>query len=352
MDEENDSSVAPTPEASTAPEPFSLPAEPAFETVPLDAWQKIRQLALRQLDRFVSLEPKVLQGDDVDAIHDIRVASRRLQQVLDLIYSPPPREMRKLRRKIRRCRRALGEVRNCDVLAQRVERVLASKRTSRREIWEAIRHYLRQRRAESFQQGVRKLSRVNLAGFYVRLREHLDSGGVIRRPGHLAPPSDPATELAPEHFYERIDQSLDRVWQAFEAQLAQSERDPRAPVFHGVRIAAKRVRYLIEVIHAFGVPGSADTLAWLRNLQQHLGDWHDLEVLEQMMIEMVARPEFLREHLEIAMGAEKLILRNRALKKGYEEKYFRITLDSAGFRRVKEWVDYVRSSPSAAFAKA
>ena len=29
-----------------------------------------------------------------------------------------------------------------------------------------------------------------------------------------------------------------------------------------------------------------------------------LEVLEQMLIEMVARPEFLRDHLDIAMGVD------------------------------------------------
>src|SRR5881296_1043925 len=87
--------------------------------------------------------------------------------------------------------------------------------------------------------------------------------------------------------------------------------EPRAPVVHGVRIAAKRLRYLIEVFEEFKVAGSAEALAWLRCLQQHLGDWHDFEVLEELMIEMVARPAFLRDHLELALGVEKLILKNR-----------------------------------------
>ena len=87
--------------------------------LPTNEWSKVRKLALRHLNRFVSLEAKVLKGDDPDAIHDMRVASRRLQQVLDLIFPKPlPREARRLRRKIRRCRRALGDLRNCDVLLQ------------------------------------------------------------------------------------------------------------------------------------------------------------------------------------------------------------------------------------------
>src|ERR1700733_9731281 len=71
---------------------------------------KMRELALRQLNRFVSYEAKVLKGDDADAIHDMRVGSRRLQQVLDLLY-PKPRvpEIRRMRRQFRRCRQILGE---------------------------------------------------------------------------------------------------------------------------------------------------------------------------------------------------------------------------------------------------
>lgn len=359
MDELKDTDVAPASDAPASPaseasDPAGTVATPVERDKPaLDEWGKVRQLARKQLDRFMSFEPKVLRGDDPDAIHDMRVASRRLQQVLDLLYPPPPpREVRRLRRKIRRCRRALSEVRNCDVLLQRVEGYLTRKQTARREIWTAVEHYLHQRRSENFDKALRKLSKVNLAVFYVHLKEFLTSDGAGPDRGQRAHPLASAEELVADLFYQRIAQGLERVWQAFETQIGHSHQDPRAPVIHGVRIAAKRLRYLIEVIREFEVPGSADMLAWLRGLQQHLGDWHDLEVLEQMMIEMVARPEFLRDHLDIAMGVEKLILRNRTTKKGYQDKYFRMTLESAEFQRMKDWVAYLLSSPSAAFATA
>lgn len=351
MDEADKTIEAPAQEPPSSPEPVAArePSPPAKA----DEWKKVRKLALKQLDRFMSLEPKVLRGDDPDAIHDIRVASRRLQQVLDLICPPPPpREIRKLRRRIRRTRRALSVVRNCDVLLDLVDGTLGRKRAPYREMWEAVRHYLRRRRTESFEKSLQRLSKANLAVFYVRLKGYLTANGTafhaFRRPHQIELPTD----LLPAQFYDRVGQSLDRVWQAFETQIEHSHHDPRGPVLHGVRIAAKRVRYLIEVIHEFEVPGSVETLAWLRKLQQHLGDWHDREVLEQMMIEMIARPELLREHLEVAMGVEKLILRQRAHKQAYVERYLEMTRDSEDFRRVKEWVVYLRSSPSAAFAKA
>lgn len=315
---------------------------------PQDEWAQVRTLALRQLDRFMSLEPRVLRGDDPDAIHDMRVASRRLQQVLDLLYpTPRPREIRSLRKKIRRCRRALSEVRNCDVLILRLDRFVTRKRATHRETWTAIQHYLRERRSESFERAVGKLGKVNLAVFYVHLKGHIAPNGSgpegrLRLVDFQRPPS---------LFCERLGEALGKASHGFETQITRSHSDRRARVIHSVRIAAKRLRYLIEVVREFNVPGSAEMLGWLRTVQQHLGDWHDLEVLEQMMIEMVARPEFLRDHLETALRVEKLILKNRAAKRGYEEKYFRMTQDSSEFRRMEEWLAHLVSSPSAAFAK-
>ena len=159
-------------------------AESAGTTPPANEWNKVRKLALRHLNRFISLEAKVLKGDDPDAIHDMRVASRRLQQVLDLVFpKPQPREARRLRRKIRRCRRALGDVRNCDVLLQQVEGRLARRRSSDREAWTVVKQHLQERRSESFARAIRKLSKMNLAVFYMHTKEILGSAQALTRDG-------------------------------------------------------------------------------------------------------------------------------------------------------------------------
>jgi CHAD domain-containing protein len=347
MNEPNPIIEIPPREGETASDAIPAPLQPDLDREPFKPWKKVRKLALRQLDRFMSLEPKVLRGDDRDAIHDLRVASRRLQQVLDLLYPRPrPPEIRKLRRKIRRSRSALGEVRNCDVQLQHVERILARKRAARRPTWEAVRHYLLERRSQSFDKAMRKLSKINLAIFYVHLKDHLAPNGVGPHTHH----NDPAATLTPEEFHTRVAQSLERVWQRFETQVAHSQADASMGVIHGVRIAAKRLRYLTEVIHAFDVPGSDRTVAWLRSLQKHLGNWHDCEVLEQMMIEMVARPDFLRDRLETALEVERLILHSRAQKEAYRKKYFEMIQISADFDQVRDRVTDLLASPARAFA--
>jgi CHAD domain-containing protein len=347
--------------ALTNTDPRDIPAPPngdasppdVASAPPRDEWIAVRQLAMRQLNRFMALEPKVLRGDNPDAIHDMRVASRRLQQILDLLYPKPrPRDLRALRRKIQRSRRCLSEVRNCDVLLAQTEKALASKRVSRRDTRVALRQYLSGRRAESFDKALSKLGRVNLAVFYLDLRCYLGPIEMGAPLSHQPHHPSPAVELTPALFYQRLGESLGRVWRAFESRLAFSRSDPRPPVIHSARIATKRLRYLIEVIAEFDVAGSEESLGWLRQLQRRLGEWHDLEVLEQMMIEMVARPDFLREQLEMAMGVEKLIARNRVLKRKLQERYFRMTLESPDLLRLKDWVGYLLSSPSAAFARA
>lgn len=336
--------------------PATLVAVDRPDTTLSPEWVKLQALALQQLDRFMSLEPKVLRGEDPEAIHDMRVASRRLQQFLDLIYPPPaPREVRRLRRRIQRCRRALGEVRNCDVLLQIVEKSLASKRNSRREVRETTREYLQGRRSESFDKAMRKLGKTNVATLYVGLKEHLGFKEHLVVNG-AGPEHSHSSQLLPEsqaldaaQFNERVGVSMGSAWKDFVEKVAESHRQSQASALHGVRIAAKRLRYLVEVFEEFEVPGSRESSAWLRGLQQHLGDWHDLEVMERVLTEMVAQPRFLRDHLEMASGILQLIRRNRRVKKRFEEKYMQVTQHSARYEYTKGWATHLISSPAAVF---
>jgi len=317
-------------------------------------WGQVQKLALYQLDRLVALESKVLRDDSAKPVHDLRVASRRLQSLLDFLYaSPRPAQIQKLRRRLQRARRVLGDLRNQDVMAARTGRILARKRATHREAWEAVQDYILGARPKIAARAYRKLTRLNLADVYIRLREQLageeesaaDSLRVITFPEKegreglsLMPvetqsPGEPQVEKAPaERFAER----LGDLWRDFEGLSGDSRRDPGT--LHALRIAAKRLRYTIEVASDLEVSGSAETLDWLRQLQGKLGDWHDAEVLGQTMINMVARRKFLEEHLALAIEIEKLVLRLRSSKAHNCQAYFRGTFRSAEYRRTAEWI--------------
>ncbi|MCI0403719.1 MAG: CHAD domain-containing protein [Acidobacteria bacterium] len=302
---------------------------------------------MRHLDRFVSLHPKALRGDDVEAIHDIRVASRRTQQVVDLLYPKPrPKAVRKLRRKVRRCRGALSEVRNCDVLLAVAERTLRRKRLARRRAWTAVRDYLSEKRAGSFEEATEELIKIKFGALYVGLKGAIDSG-----PARSDAQAGPVVAGGAPAFSGGVAESLQSLWQEFETQVLESHRQPESQKLHGVRIAAKQLRYLVEVLAELGAEGSAEALGWLKRLQEHLGDWHDLEVLEQAMAETIARPKFLRRRLEQAIEIEKLMLHNRRRKRRFEDRYFQMTMDTPEWKRLNEWARRMVSSPETMLAQ-
>ena len=333
-----------------APPSPSVAPQQSTETEAADR-AAVLQVALRRLKRFIRCEPKVLQGDDPEAIHDLRVASRRLQQVVDLLYAKPrPRKIRKLRRAIQRSRQIFSAVRNCDVLMQRLNGLLARKRTSQRETWTAFQRHLEARRSDAFQQAVKKLTHLNLSGFYVRMQDALNTpreGGDLAGAGGDG--SSPVAESEPPG--DRLKKELQATWESFDARVLRAQSERRPATLHAVRIAAKRLRYLIEVMQELRVADGRKILSGLRRLQQELGEWHDLEVMQQMMAEMVGRPAFLRNNLHLSIQIEKLMLRNQNSKVAYEEKLFESAISS---RRPEwqAWVAAVASQPVPADAES
>ena len=318
-----------------------------------EVWARVRKLALRQLNRLVSLEPKVLRGESPEAVHDLRVASRRLQSLLDFLYpTPRPPQIRKMRRRLKQARGVLGELRNQDVLLARMARVLARQRAARREAWEAGHEYLLKQRPGTAERAHHQLTRLNLAQVYVRLRQELAALAESEEPSLEASPARPglatqranataSLEQAPRPAVEvdaaaRLAERLAGLWRAFEETSAKARRD--LGMLHGFRIATKRLRYLVEVAAAVEFAGSSDALRWLRELQGKLGDWHDLEVLDAMLIEMLARRKFLRANLPLAIGVEKLILNLRGSKARQYRRYLRRALQSAQYRQTAAWV--------------
>ncbi|HEV2425260.1 MAG TPA: CHAD domain-containing protein [Terriglobia bacterium] len=316
--------------------------------------RRVVKLALKQLDRLVALESKVLRDASIEPAHNLRVASRRLQGLVDFLYpAPAPGNIRKLRRRLKKVRAALGELRNQDVITWRIERALARKRIARRAAWEAAQEYAGKLRPKVAQRAHRKLTRLNLSELYVRLRKELenrlpeepaDATRVIVFPEERAPAGPiPAPEAAPEAVGAngsgpagRFSERLDELWKDFVAKAAEAHENISS--LHSLRIAAKRLRYLVEVAAELEVTGSHEALACLRALQGRLGDWHDYQVLGGTLLAMVARRQFLEENLPLAIQVEQLVLALRSSKTRSCQRYLRQTLRSPEYRRLAEWI--------------
>ncbi len=95
-----------------AKSPYSIAPGATFSEA---AHTSIRQ----QVDELMDNLPGTRAGDDIDALHDMRVASRRLRAVLSVFAEVfPPKKFRPLEKEAARITDALGAVRDADVLIE------------------------------------------------------------------------------------------------------------------------------------------------------------------------------------------------------------------------------------------
>lgn len=99
----------------------------AREVRGLDCDEPLRTAAGKILwtrfDEMLSFTEVALAGEDIEGVHDMRVATRRLRATLELFRDVfPPRRYRQMRDDVKALARALGEVRDLDVMLERLGR--------------------------------------------------------------------------------------------------------------------------------------------------------------------------------------------------------------------------------------
>jgi CHAD domain-containing protein len=252
---------------------------------------------------------EVMENDDPEAIHKMRVTTRRAQASLDLLEGQL--DIAPVKKRLRRWRRELSRVRNCDVFLTLLEKEAAAVRAGNRHPFELVRAVLQQRRADTAGKVREYLLDKSVSRLAARIGLRLPEDAPIPTDGQAnetnmtqtakLPPAGQSTLNVDEvqlasHTADRLDQRVAE----FLALAAQSHPATEAAELHQLRIAAKRIRYLFEIISEMGYGDATRALAWLRTLQDRIGDWHDLESLEQEIIGIVSERDFLKEHLLVS----------------------------------------------------
>ena len=262
--------------------------------------ERLHQIIPRQLDLLRAYHCNVLDTLGVEAVHKMRVTTRRLQASLDLLE----REMkvRRLKRSLRNWRRALSLVRNYDVFLEMLEQETTARGRARRKQFQLVKSKLHEHRSETAAavRGVLEKIDIDKIGLRLGIEQPVsETSGAIESKAKPGPRE--ATKLASiddrsvaAYAADRLDQRLGE----FLALAAQAMPTGDPADLHQLRIAAKRVRYLLEIVSQMGYGDASTALAWLRILQDRIGDWHDLEALEEEIISIVSDYQFLKEHLE------------------------------------------------------
>jgi len=240
----------------------------------------VARLLRGQVREFLALLPVLMSDGDPETVHDMRVATRRIQQGLATLFpKPQPNKVQRLRRTMRRVRRLLGEWRNCDVV---VEIVAQEQRRTRSPIkrgaWETVRRCLVDRRSEQALRARRKLFKRDLGDAFGSLYALLD---------------DAVGQESIDASLARLRPGIASAWTQFESTLAKARESYDPTHLHSLRVATKRLRYRLELAHNLGDDRMKPIVGWSKKLQEVLGKWHDRQVLRQMVAQALARPDFM-----------------------------------------------------------
>jgi len=86
-----------------------------------------------RFEEMMSFRDAALAGEDIEGVHDMRVASRRLRAALELFRDAFPRNrLRPLLLEVKGLADALGEVRDMDVMIDRLRRDMKGRPPSQR----------------------------------------------------------------------------------------------------------------------------------------------------------------------------------------------------------------------------
>ncbi|MGB4592915.1 MAG: CHAD domain-containing protein [Coriobacteriia bacterium] len=227
-------------------------------------------LLVAKAEPLFELEAAARGGADADAVHDMRVASRRLREAMRLL-SPlyPGREMRSRYRQVRRITRALGPVRDADVFISEFGALASQVGTGGKRAVAFLVGYRAGQRERELEVLDSKLARLNLRQSRKTFAKMVSS---------ISSSSEAVRPLA-DFAHAAVAERAAVVFGAQPAALYESAIQQQ----HALRIAYKRLRYAVETFApCYG--DDFDALhAVLTEFQDTLGELHDAHVFLEML---------------------------------------------------------------------
>ncbi|MEW6504607.1 MAG: CHAD domain-containing protein [Chloroflexota bacterium] len=226
-------------------------------------------IILRQLSAMVSEIEGVKKAEDIEAVHRMRVATRRLRSALP-IFGPflAPRRHENWRKRIRAITRALGAARDTDVQIEHLNDLVSQLTPPERAGVRRLLLRLRQRRREMQKDVLKALRRLEKDNLVTEITRKLAPLEIFKDQLDL---SDPGLhKLADEQIQAKLDEFL-----AFEPYVTQPEC---VTELHAMRIAGKHLRYTLEFFAPLFEDELKPFIKSLRQCQDLLGAIHDADV--------------------------------------------------------------------------
>jgi CHAD domain-containing protein len=232
----------------------------------------------RYTGKMVKLAGDIRCGKNGEAIHDMRVASRRLRAALGTFaYCFAKNDIIRWSKQVKVTTKALGKVRDVDVQILTVRRFLNTQKS--RDVAAGMKRLLL--RLEQKRKKIRKKLVAVVTEFVSSdvCKELCLVGGGAEKRGCKEPYSEMMYGVASKTIKERLAGFLAYAGYVYDSS--------NTDILHAMRIEAKKLRYTMELDGPMYEGGLEKYIAATRQLQTALGNMHDcvvwLEFLPQFI---------------------------------------------------------------------
>lgn len=237
-----------------------------------------RKVLARHFARMLKNESGTCLGEDIEALHKMRVATRRMRAALRIFgqYFQPETE-RMLRKGLKATGKALGRVRDWDVLLEKTRVYQGTQSLAEGDDQVLL---------VAFWSHKRLLARAKMLRYldgdaYTRFKRDFTAFLNLPQTDLLSDdlPTSPVYQVAPgiiETCYQTV------------LSHQQLMHDPTVEQLHTLRIDFKRLRYTLEFFRSTLDDPVVNCIQQIKHVQDHLGDLNDASVALQRLQPLLA----------------------------------------------------------------
>jgi CHAD domain-containing protein len=219
-------------------------------------------------------------GEDIEALHDMRVATRRLRAAFEVFAEAfEPGVLKPHLKGLRAAGRSLGKVRDLDVFMEKAQTYLATLPEEERQGMAPLLEAWQDKRQAARAEMLAFLDSPEYAAFKRKFNAFIATpgAGACQAPSGEPFPNN-VRELAPVLIYTRL--ASVRAYDPF-LEEASIER------LHALRIEFKKLRYTVEYFSEVLGKEVKGVINDLKKMQDHLGDLNDAQVAVQILRQFI-----------------------------------------------------------------
>lgn len=231
--------------------------------------------------QMLAHEPGTRLGHDIEAVHDMRVATRRMRAAFRVFEAGLRKKaVQPLLDGLRATGRNLGRVRDLDVLLEKLDRYQASLPESDSSGLQPLREMWLAQRKQARQELLAYLDSKKYRRFKQDFLKFVTTPGLGAKP---LPDHEPVPYQL-RHLVQCLIYKRFEAVQAYDRVLGEASLD----TLHQLRITFKQFRYTLEYFAEILGEEGQRVIKEVKALQDHLGELNDARVATEMLSELLA----------------------------------------------------------------